>query len=448
MIGEWTRKNVILPLWGGARGYSETRELKVLEKSQWLTSGEIADLQWERLRELLWHSWNNVPYYRQVMESAGVTPDSLADGRSLQQLSTIDKATVNQQRARLIAGNINPNRHVPNSTSGSTGEPLRFLDDRKLISRAQAGAWRGDSWAGAPVGARQAHLWGSDFDVSAYDGLVGRIRSTIWNRLTLPAWRLSVDTAPEFLTTLQSYRPRVLVAYSGALYHWARLLEFRKCTIPGLQGIIATAETLFDDWRVKIEETFGVPVFNRYGARDLKMVAQECPEHKGLHITAENLYVEIMNGNQPAQPGELGEIVITRLENWVMPFIRYRTGDLGIMSSQVCSCGRGLPLLDRVEGRVQDGFYTPDGRVITGPFFGRLMRQCPEIVEYQVHQTEINKLIIKVVTNPLNSLPSRNKIEEAIREYLGKTISAEFELVDEIPLTKSGKRRFIISHIN
>ena len=439
---------LILPIWLGARGYTEIQDLKALEKSQWLISDEIEDMQWKQIRALLWHSWNNVPYYRKLMEQANVSPDELADRRSLECLPTIDKATINQHRDQLIAINISTNRHVPDSTSGSTGEPLRFLDDRKGLSRTQAAAWRSQFWVGGSFGSRHAYLWGSDFDVSAYEGFVGKIRSLLWNRLTLPAWRLSNVTAMEFLNTIQHYRPSVLVGYSGALYHWSRLLEFKRCTIPGLQGIIATAETLYDDWRVKIEDTFGVPVFNRYGARDLKMVAQECPEHKGLHITAENCYVEILNGNHIARPGELGEIVVTRLENWVMPFIRYRTGDLGVMSGQVCSCGRGLPILDNVQGRVQDAIYTPDGRVITGPFFGRLMRQCPEIIEYQVHQNSKDHLLIKVISAPPGILPSQKKIERSIWDYLGDDIIIDFEFVDEIPLTQSGKRRFIISHIS
>lgn len=448
MTGAWIRRNIVLPAWDGLRGYSTHNKLRELEVSQWLSPDEISDLQWNRLRKLLHHAWDNVPYYRQAMVQVGVTPDELADSRSLEPLPTLTKTTIYQQRDQLIGRNIPISRHIENSTSGSTGEPLRFLEDRCQESWSQAATWRAQAWSGASLGERHAYLWGSDFDVSVYEGLAGQVRSTLWNRLTVPAWRLSKDTALPFLEAFRRYRPRVLVGYAGALYHWARLLEFKRHTIPGLRGIVSTAENLFDEWRTEIEATFGVPVFDRYGARDLKIVGQECPEHKGLHITAENCYLEILQGERPAPPGELGEIVITRLENPVMPFIRYRTGDLGVTSGQNCSCGRGLPLLDRVEGRVQDALQTPDGRVITGPFFGRLMRQCPEIVEYQVHQTDLTHLLIKVVTNPPRNLPSRGKIKEAICDYLGDTVLVEFELVDEIPLTKSGKRRFIISHLD
>jgi len=448
MPGAWIRRNVILPTWDGMRGYSTRSKLRELEASQWLSPDEIADLQWDRLRTLLRHAWDNVPYYRQVMEQAGVTPNELADSRSLEPLPTLSKATINQQRDQLIARNYSPGQYIENSTSGSTGEPLRFVEDRQQMSWSLGAAWRAEAWAGGGLGVRHAYLWGSDFDVSAYEGVAGRVRAVLWNRLTVPAWRLSQDTAVPFLESFRSYRPRVLVGYAGALYHWARLLEFEPHIIPGLRGIVSTAENLFDEWRTQIEATFSVPVFDRYGSRDSKMIGQECTEHKGLHITAENCYLEILQGDRPAPPGELGEIVITRLENPAMPFIRYRTGDLGVVSGRTCSCGRGLPLLDRVEGRVQDALQTPDGRVITGPFFGRLMRQCAEIVEYQVHQTDLTHLLIKVVTNPPRDLPSRGKIERAIWDYLGDTIRIEFELVDEIPLTKSGKRRFIISHLD
>lgn len=447
MPGAWIRRNVVLPAWDGMRGYSTRSKLRELEASQWFSPDEIADLQWDRLRTLLHHAWNNVPYYRQVMEQAGVTPDELANNRSLGPLPTINRAAINNHREHLIARNISEKRHVTNSTGGSSGHPLRFLDDRAGLSETEAVAWRAQTWIGAPLGARHAYLWGSSLDVSAYEGFLGVLRSLLWNRLTLPAWKLDPEIACDYLAQYQRFRPRVLVGYAGSLYHWARFLDFKPQTIPGMQGIVSTAETLPDDWRDIIEAMFGVPVYNRYGARDFKMIGQECPQREGLHIAAETSFVEIFDGDRPAEPGQLGEIVVTRLTNWAMPFIRYRTGDLGVMSERRCSCGRGLPLLDRVEGRIQDVIQTTSGRVITGPFFGRL-RRFPEIVEFQVHQMAFDHLIIKMVTNPPGQLKSLEQIRADVHANISEDMRVDVEFVDEIPLTSNGKRRFTISHLD
>jgi phenylacetate-CoA ligase len=382
------------------------------------------------------------------MRAAGTDPGSIVRDRSLEKLPILERSTISRHLGRLRADNLPADRFVPNGTGGSTGEPLRFLDDRAGAGWSEAAVWRAQRWLGIDVGDRSAYLWGADFDLTKFQGLRGRIKSSLLNFLMLPAWQLSETTAPAFWNQLTRFKPRLLVAYAGALYRWARLLGSERPPIPALSAIVVSAEMLDDEMRCVIEGCIKVPVYNRYGGRDLKFVAQQCPALKGLHINSENVLVEIIKDDRQAPPGEVGELVITRLDNFAMPFIRYRTGDLGVMSDSICECGRSLPLLQKIEGRVQDAIVTADGRIISGPFFAHMMKDCPDVREFQVHQLGMDRMAIIVVLQQGQPFASRSRIERLIREYMGEKMRIDFEVRDAIPLTRSGKHRIIVSHLN
>ena len=440
-------KRIVLPAWQYARRQNSLELLPHLERTQWLTPTELIDLQWQRVGTLLQHAYENVPYYREIMQQNEISPASMVRERSLARLPLLSRSTISQQADRLRATNMPPRRFLPNGTGGSTGEPLRFFEDRDGVGWGDAAIFRSHRWYGVDIGERSCYLWGSNFDLSRFKGLTGRVRSRALNLLMLPAWELSQRTAVEFWNRVWDFRPRLLLGYAGALHDWARLLGKTRDRIPSLSAVIVSAETLYDEWRSLIEECFKVPVYNRYGGRDISFVAQECPVRKGLHINAENVLVEILLDGQAAAPGDLGEIVITRLDNLAMPFIRYQSGDLGIMASSPCDCGRSLPLLQKVEGRVQDAIVTADGRIISGLFFAHMMKDCPDVKEFQVHQLAMHRLMIAIVLHPARTFSSKERIERIVRQYMGNDLEILFELRESIPVTRNGKRRITISHL-
>jgi phenylacetate-CoA ligase len=440
-------RKAIIPLFR-FKGRDGLRKLDDLEQSQWLSPDQLVDLQWRRIRDLLTHAATDVPYYRQAMRDLGLTPEGIAEERSLARLPILDRETIRQEGQRLLAENIPSKRFQRNSTGGSTGEPLHFFNDTQEAGHVYAAYWRSERWCGAEIGERQAYLWGADFDLAPYQSLMGRLKSWSANYLMLPAWQLGRDNVKEFWQKLVRFRPRLLVGYAGALHEWARLLGFQRHPVPELQAIIASAETLYPDWRQAIEQTFGVPVYDRYAGRDTAFVAQECSKHRGLHIAAENCFLEVVRDGRPVGPGELGEIVATRLKNLVMPFIRYRTGDLGVLSERRCDCGRGLPLLEGIEGRVQDALRTRDGISVSGLFFAHLMKDFPEVRQFQVHQAALDQLVIVLVTDPPGCLESQERLERIVRDHLGPEMRINVDYQDRIPLTSSGKRRISISHLD
>ena len=441
-------RRVILPGWQLLKQQNSLQILPYLEKTQWLPADELLDLQWRRFGALLEHAYTHVPYYRHIMLDAGLDPVSLMRRRSLDKLPLLDRSIISRQRDLLRATNIASERFVPNGTGGSTGEPLRFFDDRNESGWSEAAVFRSQRWFGVDVGDRTAFLWGANFDLTKFQGISGRLKSRGLNLLMLPAWQLSETGSDVFWNKLVDFRPKLLVAYSGAIYNWARLLGTARASIPSLKAIVVSAETLHEDWRIAIEQSFKVPVYNRYGGRDIKFVAQECPRRKGLHINAENSLVEIVRDGRAVAHGELGEVVITRLDNFAMPFIRYRSGDLGMMANTACECGRSLPLLAKIEGRVQDSIVTDDGRIVSGPFFAHIMKDCPDVKEFQVHQLRRTQLLIQIVLDRERRFSSQPRIERIVREYMGQNMRIDFELCDSIPLTRSGKRRVIVSHLS
>lgn len=440
-------RSLMLPAWQRLTHQNSLRLLPYLDKTQWLPLDDIVDLQWRRVSALLKHAYEYVPYYRELMDESGTEPVMLARQRSLEMLPLLDRSTITHQLNRLRATNMPAHRFVPNGTGGSTGEPLRFFDDREMAGWCDAADWRSHRWFGVDVGERYSYLWGSNFDLSKFQGFAGRIRSRALNLLMLPAWQLSEKTSLLFWKQLAEFKPRLLIAYAGAIYQWANLLGKDLEPIPGLSAIIVSAETLYEEWRGVIEDCFKVPVYNRYGGRDIKFIAQECSRRKGLHINSENVFVEIIKDGRPVSAGELGEIVITRLDNLAMPFIRYRSGDLGVMANHGCDCGRSLPLLEKIEGRVQDAIVTEDGAVISGPFFAHVMKDCPDVQEFQVHQLAMDRLLVIIVLHRERVFLSRSRIERLVRQHIGSKIEIEFDLRDSIPLTGSGKRRIIVSHL-
>jgi len=439
-------KRAILPAWQHLKRQNSLQLLPYLETTQWLPASELLDLQWARIGTLLKHAYEHVPYYQEIMRERRTDPNSTVRQRSLETLPLLDRATISEQLDRLRGTNVSPERFVPNGTGGSTGEPLRFFDDRQEAGWSDAAIWRSHRWYGIDVGDRCTYLWGSNFDLSRFQGLSGRWRSRLLNLQMLPAWELSEKTAPRFDQMLRDFRPRLLLGYAGALYEWARLLGTGREPIPRLSAVIASAETLDEQAREMIEASFKVPVYNRYGGRDIHFVAQECREREGLHINCENVFVEIIRDGQPAAPGELGEIVISRLDNFAMPFIRYRSGDLGVMAEGSCRCGRSLPLIAKIEGRLQDAIVTSDGRIISRLFFAHMMKDCPEVKAFQVHQLSIDQLLVMVVLKdqPFSSQP---RIQRIIEQYMGRDMNVKFEVHDALALTPSGKRRITISHI-
>ena len=252
----------------------------------------------------------------------------------------------------------------------------------------------------------------------------------------------------EYADLERSFKPHMILAYPSALAAFSEFCKRKSLKLHRPKTIVSSGEKLYPHQRELIEEVFGAPVYDRYGSREFADIACECPEREGLHLMNDLYVVEVIHeSGRIAEEGETGEIVITDLSNYYMPFIRYRTGDLAVPSGKQCSCGRSLPMLERIEGRAFDTIRTPDGKSMGGFFWTYLSRAVPGIRSFQVEQNEINGVIFRIVPGPDWKNEYTKVLEEKVRENCGENFGADFRLVDEIPLTPSGKSKFIISHL-
>jgi phenylacetate-CoA ligase len=236
------------------------------------------------------------------------------------------------------------------------------------------------------------------------------------------------------------FRPRFIVGYVSSIEQFASFLISEKLTLPGIQAVISAAEPVHEKTRQLVMQAFGAPLYNAYGSREFMSIAAECDQHRGLHINAENILVE----TELAHSEGPSELLVTDLHNFGMPFIRYRIGDVGAIDDSMCSCGRGLPLIRSVEGRVLEVLRTPSGRIVPGEFFPHLFKDFREIREFQVQQTSLDEITVYVVLNVQILDSSQKLIQQEIARVFGTEVRVAVTPVAAIPQLPSGKRRVTV----
>ena len=265
----------------------------------------------------------------------------------------------------------------------------------------------------------------------------------------LPAFEMSEKKLDRFLDEICAMRPKMLFGYPSALSHIARHAEARGRRMDdlGIRVAFVTSERLYDEQRQQISKTFGCRVANGYGGRDAGFIAHECPRG-GMHITAEDIIVEIVDHQGVPLPcGEAGEIVVTHLATAAFPFIRYRTGDIGVLDSKPCICGRGLPLLKEIQGRSTDFLVAQDGTVMHGLALIYILRDLPQVRNFKIMQESMDLTCVWVVSDGGLDGELVGKIEQGFKARLGQAVNIVIKEVKEIPPEKSGKFRYVVSKL-
>ncbi|MBY0528419.1 MAG: hypothetical protein K2R98_33820 [Gemmataceae bacterium] len=359
-------------------------------------------------------------------------------------LPPLEKQDIQEHGPSMIATSWPLRDLIPNRTGGSTGTPLSFFlsHDRKC-SRAAA-TIRHNRWAGWDVGDKVAILWGAARDQPG-SGLRSRLRNLLLERqLVLDTGHITEAKLKRFHEDLKGFRPRVILAYAQAIALLARYVKSHGLSAYQPHAIVTSAEVLDDDARRLVEDVFGCQVFNRYGSREVSVIASECEAHRGMHVMGEGLYVEIEKNGSPAKPGEMGSILVTDLLNLAMPLIRYRIGDVASWEGGPCRCGRGLPRLAKVAGRVTDFLVGTDGRLVSGAFLSLyLVGQRPALGQVQLVQEEAGQVLFRIRRGPRFRASEELKyLCDTTRQYLGADTVVDWEYVDELPAEPSGKFLF------
>lgn len=443
----WLVWNVLFRLQEIVKRHPTFEILKEMEVADTLTQDKLEELRLKRLQQFLDYCFAHVPYVRRRFEEAGISPSNIGGIEDLAKLPVMRKDHVRKHRAELrsdIAGSL-----VPIATGGSTGEPLICdLSNRRIAARV-ACRQRVSGWWGLSVGDLEVALWGSPIELSHQDRL-RTFRDWLLRTRLLPAFEMDECTMSRYLDLIEDARPRQVFGYSSALYllslHAKR--HGRSLGHLGAKAAFVTGEVLLPRQRHQISETFNCPVADGYGGRDSGFIAHECPQG-GMHILSDAVIVEVVDAEgRPLGPGERGEIIVTDLYSHEVPFLRYATGDVGVLSARSCICGRSLPLFERIEGRANDAIVSPDGRVINSLALIYPVRETAGIEQFRIYQQAVDKFHIKIVRGEQFPPDGENRIRQNWAKLLRSPIHVSFEYLPILPSERSGKFRHVVSEIS
>lgn len=443
-------RHVLFPAYEtGVRRRGTLAYLAAYQRDQWLAPEQIATLQWERLKRLLQHCEREVPYYRRRWRELGIVAADIRNLDDYARLPVLTKADIRRHFDELTADSWRGHL-LTKATGGSTGEPLRFGYTRESNDRRTAVMWRGYDWAGSRMGRRTLFLWGGAVgEPTRAHQLKDRLYNAVSARRMLNSFHMTEANMAEYADAIDRYRPEIIVAYVGPLVRLAQWLIASGRTTWRPQAIIGGAEALHEFQRETVEQAFGCPVFNTYGCREFMLIAAECGQHRGLHMNADHLLVELRKPVGAPADARSGDVVMTDLFNYGMPFVRYVNGDTATapVSPARCACGRGLPLLERIDGRVLDAIRTPAGHVLPGEFFPHMLKDVPGLQRFRLVQRRLDQLDLSIVRGAGFDDASLAYIRREVDKVLGDSVELRCHFVDELPLTPSGKLRVTVSEL-
>ncbi|HSB66942.1 MAG TPA: AMP-binding protein [Anaerolineales bacterium] len=453
MVKNKTLRLGALRLHTAVTGRHILERLNDLNQTQWLSYEDLMKLQHDKLLRLLEYAYQNVPYYRRTFDAAGLHPNDLRqDLAGLNQLPVLTKTMVQEHWNEMLTTEPERRNSLSKaSTSGSTGQPLVFMQDADFRDSVTADIQRHMGWAGWKLGESQAVIWGAPFTSSLSRRVRTQLIDMVWNRIQINAFTMTEQAMANFAEQVRRWKPRILFGYASSVQRFAQFVKNSPYRGLTFDAVFTGAELLLPAVRDYLKETFECQVFNHYGTNELGGMACECEAHTGLHISVENSYVEILKEGCPAKPGEVGDLIITNLNNRGMPFIRYSIGDGGAWyAGDACPCGRALPRLSSIDGRKADAFQTLDGRSIWTGFTGAAFRCLahPAIRQFQVVQKSLDHIIVRLVK--MGELPPGilEEITQTMQAAFGTGVVINFEYPTEIPALPSGKHQYAISEIS
>ena len=356
-------KHLIFPLHEKIMGRDTYKFLEQLTREQFLPEKELKTLQFRKLKKLLIHSKKNIPFYTKRFEDAGFDPEKMESIEDMKALPLLSKEEIRQNLEGMKWNDCPGGLHRYN-TGGSSGKPLVFYFDRRRQAYDAAARALTHQWWDIDIGDKELYLWGSPLEITKQDKIKD-LRDMITNDLLISAFEISENQVPDIMKRIQRFKPKCVFGYPSTIELFCRMAEKQGYRLDdqGVTVVFSTAEVLYDHQRNTISKSFGnVPVTDCYGSREGGFVCHECKEGR-YHIMEPNYIVEFLNDGRAVQPGEDGEIVLTHLDAWGMPFIRYRTGDVAQPGKEMCPCGRTWGTIQNIKGRTTDFIVTP-GRAV------------------------------------------------------------------------------------
>jgi len=414
-------------------------------QDEWRSQAEWEEFQARRRRELAEHAARMTSFYARLFAECGFRPEHAEDAAEWQKLPILTKQTIRANFSDLIARDFR--RYAPriSRTSGSTGEPLTVYHTGLSHTYLRALNFAGWAQRGYRLGDPYAAFAGGSLLPDAL-GFQQRVYAWLQHCYVMPSYHLSRDRFERYLTILRARRIAYVYGYASALYDFSLQMQDRQRELPPLRGVFTTADMLFPAQRRFIEHTLGTEITDIYGNPESGLMSYECDRHSGFHYGMQNAWVEIVDDQgAPVPEGTVGRVVVTSLNNFSFPMLRYDTGDEGALCTAPCACGRGYHRIVQLAGRSRDYIVLPDGRHIHGAFFNHLksIYEADWLMRYHIHQPSREEIVFQCLCRRPPTPAELEAIASEIRTGTGHLIRVTMEVKDELPLTRRGKYKLI-----
>ncbi len=433
-----------MPIVGRLIGWPVSAKLRELNRSQWWPEDWLRALQSEKLVRLVRHAYETVPFYRQLFDAHGISPSEIRGLDDYSKLPILSKQIIRANYPDgVISSAFDRTRLTEEATSGSTGEPFKLVMSPEEKAYKWASLFRYWAWAGWHPGDRSVILAAKPIGALKSRGVGAAVEERLSGMLQLSTRLIDRELAVRYVKRIRDFRPVMIRGYASSLHHLAETALQEGMEVH-VKSACTTGSTLFDNQREAIEKAFHCRVFDAYGG-DSAEIAGQC-DQGSYHINAENCLVEIVDENGvPVPPGVMGQVVITDLNAYSMPFIRYNLQDVAEWSDERCGCSRSLPLLKRIYGRLTDVGITPSGRVIISHTFSVLLTRFADAVTgWQVTQEKADEFVLTLVRGPAFDIRKAD-LDRELREIVGPDVLLRYVFVDVIPAIPGGKRRVFVS---
>lgn len=422
-----------------------------LKDAEFMSASEIENLQLDRLNRLVHHSINRVPYYRRTLSGIWNENSHISSLSQLNEAPLLNKSDVRENAYFDLFSSDHKKREMHRiSTSGSTGEPFTTYADKFQLEVRFASTLRAAEMTGWKFGDKQARLWHQTLGMSKSQVVRERIDKFFMRRIFIPAFEIKDNNLERYVEKIRRHNPVLVDGYAESLNFLATYVREGNKAGFSPRAMMSSAQALPANVRKHIEEGFGTKVFDKYGSREFSGIAYQCDASDDHHVVAESYIVELLVEGRPALPGETGEIVITDLNNFSFPLIRYRVGDLAVAvdNSEPCKCGRSQPRIGRIEGRTQAIVKTGNGTWMPGAFFAHFFKDYEPVIRYfQIHQKEAGSFTLKIVKGEGWTPANFAAVMGKLANYIGAETIVKIEYVEQIPLLRTGKRSPIVSEL-
>jgi len=428
------------------------KTLPFLKESQYWSEEKLKVYQMTKIQKLVYYVYNNIPYYQKLFRKEGIHPNDINSIKQFKKIPVLTKEIARAENMNLIPKFSNLKNIRKTKTGGTSGPPLIIYRDAATRSFTWSAFYRWYDWIGIDLGDRITTLWGTPTVLSMpiSTKIKKRMINFLQNTSTINSFAMNQNTLPKIIEEIKIKKPKLLKGYLSAILQLAEYCSEKRIDL-SIQAISSTTETLLPHVREYLENQFECKVYDQYGGGECESIAFECKEQSGLHITNEHVYLEILNADGHDEDQNTGDIIVTDLDNYAMPLIRYEIGDNASFASKKysCDCGVRLPKLKSIIGRATDTIILKNGSKVHGVFFTDILselnlKDTGLIRRFQVSQEKYGEIEFRIETSEDLKSSSLSLLENALNRFFFKV---EIKIFQKLEHDKSGKFRYVISKI-